>query len=153
MLHHPHTQPTRPFICKTRETTTMGSTPPAIPRPPGGTPDAGSYGIPNSRAKVVKSVLSFIVVAAILLCCGGFINPRWVGWCLIAVGLICMILALAEGRKLFDGSPVLLLTAEGFCDNSRKPARIIPWNDIQKVTLWTLRVNGIPSTRTLILDV
>ena len=105
-----------------------------------------------SKAKVIKSIFGFAALALVVLICGGFINPRWVGWCLIAVGILILVVMVAEFRKLFSNSPVLVLSEEGLRDNSAKPSVLVPWADIRKVTLWTWRVNGVPGTRTLILE-
>ena len=62
-----------------------------VPLPPPVAAVQPPFGIPNSRAKVLKTVLGFIFFALVLFACGGIINPRWVGWCLIGVASIALI--------------------------------------------------------------
>ncbi len=130
----------------------MGSATPSDPRDFATAAGQSDFGIPNSRAKVIRSVLLLVFFAAVVFTCGGFINPRWVGWCLIGLGVITSLLVVTECRKLLDRSPVLVFSADGLTDHSRKPGTTILWGDIRKVTLWTVRVNGVPGTRRLILD-
>lgn len=109
-------------------------------------------GIPNSPIKVVWSAFLIGFFSLALLGCGGIINPRWIGWCLIAAGVLGVVLAIANLWKAIDATPVLVLSGEGLFDQSEKPGVLTPWHELHGVTLWTLRVNGIPSTRRLILN-
>lgn len=133
-----------------------GPQPPALPpagfapaAPPGARP---VMEIRYSTGKVIQSVLLLGLFAVIVLACGGIIRPRWVGWCLIGVGVLALVVTIVEARKLFATTPVLVFSEGGLLDNSARPDVLLPWAEVRNVTLWTLRVNGVPSTRTLIFD-
>jgi hypothetical protein len=122
-----------------------------MPLPAAAQPD--SFAIYYSGAKLVKSVLSMLLAAVIVLTCGGLIHPRWFGWCLVALGVLILVMSVGETAKFFRSAPAVLLTREGLNDHSQKPVMFIPWTEIQKVTLHTLRVNGLLSSRKLILNI
>lgn len=114
-------------------------------------PSPPNWGVSRSTLKVIWSAFLGFFLAVVLLGCGGIMNPRWLGWCLLAAGVIAALFAIAELWSLLDRSPVLAFYAEGLFDRSEKPAALIPWHEIHGVSLWTLRVNGLASTRKLIL--
>jgi hypothetical protein len=127
---------------------------PAVPAMPQTIPPVSNqagFEIQYSGIKLFKNVLLGLFLAIIALACGGLIHPRWLGWCIVAVGVIAIIFAFSEFRRMFSSKPALVFSREGLSDNSAHPPRMIRWDEIQKVTLWTLRINGLPSGRTLIL--
>jgi hypothetical protein len=131
----------------------MSALPPPLPRfPSSPPPPVQSFGIGYHKGKVLWTVVGSFILAAVVLGCGGLIHLRWVGWCLIVLSVLIAIFAISSISKLFDGGAVLFFAPEGLHDNSRKPRAMIPWNDIRKVTLFSVRVNGMPAGRTLILE-
>jgi len=126
----------------------MNSMPPPIPR----SPSPQSFGIGYHKGKLLWTIFGGFFLALVVLCCGGLIHPRWLGWCLIVLSVLIGIFAVCSIGRLFRREAVIVFTPEGLHDNSQKPTAIIPWGEIRKVTLFTVRVNGMPGSRTLILD-
>ncbi len=109
------------------------------------------FEIPYSKSKLFGEVLLGLFFAVIALACGGLIHPRWFGLCILAIGLLLLCFVWSKFRQIFKSEPALVFSRDGLLDNTARPPRMIRWDEIQKVTLWTLRVNLMPAGRTLIL--
>jgi hypothetical protein len=112
-----------------------------------------SGGVPHSPLKLVWNIFLFLFGCAFAALIGWIINPRWVGWILYAVAVICVLCAIADARKLFGFSLPVAFTPDGLLDNRNVPQpKLLPWTEIRKVTVHRFRVNMMTASSSLKIE-